>query len=66
MLEASMKGIGTKDNLLVNRVIRNHWNPAQKDQIKKAYAHRYKRELISRVRGEVSGDYRRLMIEVLT
>jgi annexin A7/11 len=66
LLEAAMAGLGTKDNLLVNRVIRNHWNPAQKDQVKRAYAHRYKRDLISRVKGEVSGDYQRLMIAVLT
>jgi len=66
LLEAAMKGMGTKDNLLVNRVIRNHWNPASKDQVKRAYAHRYKKDLVSRVKGEVSGDYQRLMIAVLT
>jgi annexin A7/11 len=66
LLEAAMKGMGTKDNLLVQRVIRNHWNPAHKDQVKRAYAHRYKRDLISRVKGEVSGDYQKLMIAVLT
>lgn len=66
LLEAAMKGMGTKDNLLVQRVIRNHWNPAHKDQVKRAYAHRYKKDLISRVKGEVSGDYQKLMIAVLT
>lgn len=66
LLEAAMAGLGTKDNLLVNRVIRNHWNAAHKDQVKQAYAHRYARALISRVKGEVSGDYQRLMIAVLT
>lgn len=66
LLEAAMAGLGTKDNLLVNRIIRNHWNPAQKDQVKRAYAHRYKRDLISRVKGEVSGHYRELMVAVLT
>lgn len=66
LLEAAMAGMGTKDNLLVNRVIRNHWNAAHKDQVKRAYAHRYKKDLISRVKGEVSGDYQKLMIAVLT
>lgn len=66
LLEAAMKGLGTKDSLLVNRVIRNHWNLAQKDQVKKAYAHRYKKDLMSRVEGETSGDYQKLMLAVLT
>ena len=66
LLEASMKGLGTKDNLLVNRVIRIHWDRAQMDQVKKAYAHRYKRELISRVKGEVRGDVEKLLVTVLT
>jgi annexin A7/11 len=66
LLEAAMAGMGTKDNLLVNRIIRNHWNAVHKDQVKRAYAHRYKKDLISRVKGEVSGDYRTLMVAVLT
>lgn len=61
-LEAAMAGLGTKDRLLVHRVITLHWNRAQKDQVKRAYQQRYKRDLLERIRGETSGDYRSLLI----
>ncbi|KAK5011395.1 hypothetical protein LTR28_003459 [Elasticomyces elasticus] len=50
-LEAAMKGMGTKDDLLVNRV-----------QCKAAYRHFYKQELYKRIQGETRGDYERLMV----
>jgi annexin A7/11 len=55
-LEAAMSGPGTKDVLLVQRVVRVHWNHAHKDQVKKAYAFRFKRDLIQRVKGEIHFD----------
>merc|ERR1711939_261468 len=64
-LEAAMAGLGTKDKLLVNRVVRIHWDRAHKDQVKRAYQHRYKRDLIARVQGETSGDYRELLVALL-
>lgn len=45
--------LGTKDTLLVQRVVRVHWNRAHMDQVKRAYAHRYKKDLIQRVKGEI-------------
>lgn len=65
-LENTMKGLGTKDNLLVNFTVRIHWNREQTDQVKKAYQHFFKRDLISRVKGETSGDYRDALIACLT
>ena len=67
-LEASMKGVGTKDKLMVNRIVRIHWDKAHMDQVKRAYQHRYKKDLIARVRGEIhsSKDYENLMIAILT
>lgn len=61
-LENAMAGMGTKDRLLVNRVITIHWNKPHRDQVKRAYQHRYKRDLLERIRGETSGDYRSLLI----
>lgn len=65
-LEEAMAGLGTKDQLLVQRVVRVHWNRTHMDQVKRAYQHRYKKDLIARVRGETSGDYQRLMVACLT
>ena len=64
-LEDTMKGLGTKDNLLVNRLIRIHWDRQHMDQVKRAYMFRFKRDLIARVRGETSKDYQQLMIACL-
>ena len=62
LLEESMKGMGTKDDLLVNRVVRYHWDRNHMNQVKGAYRHKYGRELSSRIKGETKGDYERLML----
>jgi annexin A7/11 len=64
-LEETMNGIGTKDSLLVNRVVRVHWDKAHLDQVRKAYMHRYKRGLIARVKGETRGDFEKLLVACL-
>jgi annexin A7/11 len=67
-LEEAMKGAGTKDELLIQRVVRLHWDRQHLDQVKRAYAHRFKTPadgLVKRVRGETSGDYKRLLVACL-
>lgn len=62
LLEDTMAGMGTKDILLVNRVVRFHWDRNELANIKGAYHQRFRRSLASRIRGETSGDYERLMV----
>ncbi|KAK7908101.1 hypothetical protein PG985_015404 [Apiospora marii] len=62
LLEESMAGLGTRDHLLVGRVIRYHWDPQMMANVKGAYKQRYKESLYHRIKGETSGDYRRLML----
>ena len=64
-LEDAMRGPGTKDQLLVARVVRMHWDRQHLQQVKGAYRHFHKRELGQRVRGETSGDYQRLMVALI-
>jgi len=64
-LEDTMKGLGTKDNLLVNKTVRIHWDRQYMDQVKKAYQHFFKRDLIQRVKSETSGDYRDALVACL-
>lgn len=64
-LEDCMKGAGTKDEKLVVRVVRLHWNRAHLHQVKGAYRVKYGEDLVRRVRGETSGDYQRLMVAML-
>jgi annexin A7/11 len=64
-LEASMAGSGTKDVLLINRLVRVHWNREHLRQVKVAYQRFQKKEgLEKRVYGETSGDYRSLMTAI--
>lgn len=64
-LEDCMRGAGTKDERLVVRVVRLHWDRAHLMQVKGAYRVRFGGDLVQRVRGEVSGDYQRLMVALL-
>ncbi|KAH8912140.1 Annexin [Coniochaeta sp. PMI_546] len=62
LLEDAMSGVGTKDHLLVSRVVRSHWDRQNMDNVKGAYQQRYHKSLASRIKGETSGDYERLML----
>lgn len=62
LLEESMVGMGTKDHLLVARVVRCHWDRTTLSNVKGAYQQKYRRSLASRIKGETSGDYERLML----
>ncbi|ERF70538.1 hypothetical protein EPUS_08600 [Endocarpon pusillum Z07020] len=64
-LEAAMKGMGTKDELLIQRVVRAHWNRQHLEQVKGAYRHKYHMALVDRVKGETSGHYKELMEKCL-
>ncbi|TGO82605.1 hypothetical protein BPOR_0793g00020 [Botrytis porri] len=63
LMEESMKGFGTKDKLLVARVVRCHWDPKHMDQVKGAYQHAYRRSLASRISADTSGYYEKLMVK---
>lgn len=65
LLEAAMKGPGTKDDLLVNRLVRIHWDRQRMIQCKGAYKHFFKKELLHRVEGETSGDYKRTVAAIV-
>ncbi|KAG0649883.1 Annexin A7 [Hyphodiscus hymeniophilus] len=65
LLEDAMAGAGTKDHLLVNRVVRVHWDRNHMQQVKGAYQHKYRTSLVQRIKGETSGDYERLMVACL-
>ena len=62
LLEDSMAGMGTKDHLLVSRVVRFHWDRNYLANVKAAYQQKYRKSLGSRIKGETSGDYQRLML----
>jgi len=65
-MEDAMAGMGTKDMLLLQRVVRAHWDRAHMDQVKRAYQHKYKKDLLQRIRGETGGDYEKLLVACLS
>ncbi|KAK1750962.1 annexin-like protein [Echria macrotheca] len=62
LLEDAMAGMGTKDTLLVSRVVRNHWDRSHMANVRGAYEKRFHKNLASRIKGETSGDYEKLML----
>lgn len=64
-LENTMKGPGTKDEMLINRLVRIHWDRDLMGQVKGAYRVKYNRELVSRIKGETSGDYERVLVAMV-
>ncbi|MCJ1352031.1 MAG: hypothetical protein MMC33_002015 [Icmadophila ericetorum] len=61
LLEECMAGLGTKDDLLVSRLVQLHWNQDHMGQVRGAYKVRYKKDLVTRIHGETSGNYRNLL-----
>ena len=62
LLEDAMAGLGTKDHLLISRIIRCHWDRGNMQNVRGAYEKRYRTSLAKRIKGETSGDYERLML----
>jgi len=62
LMEETMKGAGTKDLMLVRRTVMIHWDRNRMHQCKSAYKHFYKKDLVQRMKGDLSGDYERLMV----
>jgi annexin A7/11 len=62
LLEDAMAGAGTKDALLTNRVIRMHWDRNHMDHVKRAFQHKFRTTLKSRIQGETMGDYEKLLV----
>jgi annexin A7/11 len=61
-LEESMAGMGTKDQLLVQRVVRCHWNQQFMNAVSNEFKRVVKKDLVKRIEGETRGDYERLMV----
>ena len=64
-LEESMAGLGTKDELLVQRVVRCHWDQGFMRAVSEAYTNLYRKTLVRRIEGETRGDYVSLLIMII-
>ncbi|ORX42315.1 annexin A4 [Piromyces finnis] len=61
LFEKSMKGLGTDDEKLIRLTVR-HRAPYVIEPIKQAYKTKYGKTLAKRIKGDTSGDYRKLLI----
>ncbi|KAF3940197.1 Annexin-B9 [Dactylella cylindrospora] len=66
LLEDAMKGVGTKDALLIHRIVKYRWNKAHFANVKRAYYDHFRKTLEDAVYSETSGDYRKFMIALIT
>ena len=64
-LEDTMSGPGTRDFMLVNRLVSMHWDRNHMQNVKGAYRHRFRTELASRIRGETSGYYETCLLAMI-
>lgn len=66
LIEAAMSGAGTKDERLIYRIVRAHWERPRFEEVKRAYAATQSRKgLKARVEGETSGDYERFLVAII-
>ncbi|KAJ7204216.1 hypothetical protein C8J57DRAFT_1407334 [Mycena rebaudengoi] len=65
LISDAMKGMGTKDELLVMRILRAHWNRPNMDAIRDAYLVKHGKTLVRRVKEDTSGAYRDLMVRLV-
>ncbi|CAD6885550.1 unnamed protein product [Tilletia controversa] len=66
LINDAMAGMGTKDELMITRIVRASWNRPRFEEIKRCYALKYhKKGLANRVKGETSGDYERALLAII-
>lgn len=65
LLEASMAGMGTKDERLCYRLVRLSWNKARFAAIKNQYQATYGKPLRRRVEGETTGKYEKALVAII-
>ncbi|KAF2745438.1 Annexin [Sporormia fimetaria CBS 119925] len=64
-LEEAMAGVGTKDTLLIQRVVRAHWDRNHMRQVINSFQQLPKqkeKDLVKRIEGETRGDYEKILV----
>lgn len=64
-LEDAMSGMGTKDERLIYRLLRCHWNRPKFASIKSQFQTRYRTTLRKRVEGETTGKYEKALVAII-
>ncbi|WVQ79405.1 hypothetical protein IAT38_001502 [Cryptococcus sp. DSM 104549] len=64
-LQDAMRGMGTKDERLIYRLVRNHWNRPRFGAIKNQFQSLYGKTLRRAVEGETSGKYEKALVGII-
>lgn len=65
-MESAMAGMGTKNTLLIQAVVSAHWNRQHMQNVCQAYKKKYGRSLVDRISGETSGDYKKMLVAMVS
>ncbi|WWC65670.1 uncharacterized protein I303_108291 [Kwoniella dejecticola CBS 10117] len=65
MLYAAMAGMGTKDERMIYRIVRSHWNRPRFNAIKNQYQALYGKSLKRAVEGETTGKYEKALVSII-
>ncbi|WRT69495.1 uncharacterized protein IL334_006481 [Kwoniella shivajii] len=65
LLHAAMAGAGTKDERMIYRIVRNHWNRPRFNAIKTQYQSLYRQTLKRAVEGETTGKYEKALVGII-
>ncbi|WWC73470.1 uncharacterized protein I206_107440 [Kwoniella pini CBS 10737] len=65
MLYAAMAGMGTKDERMIYRIVRSHWNRPRFNAIKNQYQALYGKSLKRAVEGETTGKYEKALVGII-
>ncbi|KAL8283112.1 hypothetical protein RQP46_005890 [Phenoliferia psychrophenolica] len=65
LLMASMEGVGTRNDELLWRIVRAHWDRPRFKRIAAAYRDKYKKPLIDRVHSETSSHFQHVLEAIL-
>lgn len=63
-IHKAMAGLGTKDQALIDRILRAHWDGPRWGAVKAAYEAKYHKRLAVAIASETSGDFRDFLLEV--
>lgn len=64
-LDACMKGMGTKDQLLISRLVSIHWDRDHMGSVARAYKSVHGKDLVQRIKEETSGNYEDALVEMV-
>jgi len=65
-MEYAMAGLGTKDTLLIQAVVRAHWDRQHVQRVCQAFQKKYRKSLVDRISGETSGDYKKMLVAMVS